>query len=165
MAKKSNVSKKTAKPLSAASLKAWNESRRHAETVFNSRLNTAVLFFSVSVTGAVLAKTTELQIAVLFSGTTILSLLLLPLWRANDRLAFAMDYLKENAPNHPVNITARELPNRNALWNTFSSARPLIGFVLPLFLPVFMGVLLFLSIIGKISPLPNTGSMPPGFPN
>lgn len=137
--------------LRPATAKQWNAERQYMENLFSQRLAATLVFFSITVTGAVLARSTSVQLTVLISGLLVLVLMLFPLLRCNSRIGVAMDELRQFT-GHPASVTAAKL--EPGIWHTFGvkSARPLVGVGLPLVMPAIITVLIGLSITGVIRP-------------
>ena len=85
----------------------WDISQERAflETLLGQRFNFLLVFFSISIAGAVNAReVATLQAIVLSVGTVITLLLAMAIFRAQEKLDIALKIIFDEDPSHPASI-------------------------------------------------------------
>jgi hypothetical protein len=120
----------------------WDISQERAfiETLLGQRLNFLLLFYSITVAGAVNAGNKQiLQAIVLSVGFLIALLLTLAISRAQQKLDLILEHLYKN-PSHPAGFINKQASGK--------SRRKLIGYAIPVVCTAFLGTWAVLSWVG-----------------
>ena len=121
-----------------------SQEREFIENLLNQRFNFFLLFFSIIIAGIISAKTQLILIIVLLIGFVVCMILMATLIRAQQKLDIILEMLFSDS-NHPVAII-------NEQAKSGFSARKGIGYFIPIFCCIVLGVGVILSIFGILKP-------------